>query len=58
MARSLDPLWDDDPCVDYDPLCVAVPSGCGIYLVERYGSGGRIMDVVGKCGDGADLADG
>jgi len=37
---------------------VAVLSGCGVYLFERYGSGGRIMDVVGKCGDGADLADG
>jgi len=58
VARSLDPLWDDDPWADYSPLRVAVPSGCGIDLVERYGSGGRIMDMVGKCGDGADLADG
>ena len=58
MARSLDPLLDDDPWFDYDPLCVAVLSGCGIYLVERYGRYGRIVDVVGKCGDVADLADG
>ena len=59
MARSLDPLLDDDPWFDYDdPLCVAVPSGCGVYLVERYGRYGRIVDVVGKCGDMADLADG
>ena len=58
VARSLDPLWDDDLWFDYNPLCVAVPSGCGVYLVERYGRYGRIVDVVGKCGDVADLADG
>jgi len=59
VTRSLDPLWDDDPdpWVDYNPLCVTVLSGCGIYLVERYSSGGRIVDMVGKCGDVANLAD-